>query len=192
MNFLLLFTVASMTATTSLVFNEVKATKVEQSRLWCRRFAYCDTALFAKMASMPEYGNFPNLPTLNEDDLVKDQAKFTRRSFPRNDSSVTMDSPPWWRVYVDGYGGQKSLGDESYEGVVGSYLFVCCSTGSTDVRLYASHEQFPVALHQFLRRVGADHYKVHVLYGDTFSVNISEDIEDVCAVFGCVFVSTSI
>jgi len=33
MNFLQLFTVASMKATTSLVFNEVKATKVEQSRL---------------------------------------------------------------------------------------------------------------------------------------------------------------
>ena len=97
-----------------------------------------------------------------------------------------MDSPPWWRVYVDGYGGQRSLGGESYEGTVGLYLFVCCSTGSTDARLYASHEQFPVALHQFLRRVGAEHYKVHVLYGDTFSVNISEDIEDVCAVFGCV------
>ena len=92
-----------------------------------------------------------------------------------------MDCPPWWRVYIDGYGGQNSLGGESYEGAVGSYLFVCCSTGSTDARLYASHEQFPVALHQFLRRVESEHFKVQMIYVDTFSVNISVDVEEVCA-----------
>jgi len=189
--FLFLTTLALSFGTTSLVFNEVKATKLERARLWCRRFGYCDTAIFALMASMPEYGDFPHLPYLNEDDLVKDQAKFSRKSFPRNDSSTTMDCPPWWRVYIDGYGGQNSLGGESYEGAVGSYLFVCCSTGSADLRLYASHEQFPVALHQFLRRVQAEHFKVHCIYCDTFSVNISEDVEEVCALFECVILPVS-
>ena len=170
---------------TSLVFNEAKATPIQQARLWLRRFAYCDSSLLPKMASMPEYGDFPKLPYLNEDSLVSDQAKFKRKPFKANDPSVTMDCPPWWRVYFDGYGGQGSLGGESYEGAVGSYIFVCCSTGSVDVRLYASHEQFPVALHQFLRRVEAEHFKVHVLYGDTFSANLSEDVEEVCALFKC-------
>ena len=169
----------------ALVFNESKATPEERARLWSRRLAYCDTAKFAKMASMPEYGDFPKLPQLNEDSLIADQSKFKRKSFQPNDPALRMDCPPWWRVYFDGYGGQKSLGGESYEGAVGSYIFVCCATGSLDVRLYASHEQFPVALHQFLRRVEAEHYKVHMLYGDTFSVNLSEDVEEVCALFQC-------
>ena len=132
--------------------------------LWCRRFAYCDTNRFGKMASMPEYGDFPALPRLNEDNVVGDEAKFSRRAFKANDPTVTMDCPPWWRVYIDGYGGQNSLGGESYEGAVGSYLFVCCSTGSTDAGCMPSHEQFPVALHQFLRRVESEHFKVQMIY----------------------------
>ena len=175
----------------SMVFNEARASPEERSRLWCRRFAYCDTNRFGKMASMPEYGDFPSLPRLNEDNVVGDEAKFTRRAFKANDPAVTMDCPPWWRVYVDGYGGQNSLGGESYEGAVGSYLFVCCSTGSTDARLYASHEQFPVALHQFLRRVESEHFKVQVIYVDTFSVNISVDVEEVCALYGATIVPVS-
>jgi hypothetical protein len=170
----------------ALIFNEMKVQPVERSRLWCRRFAYCNTALFGRMAKMPEYGDFPDLPPVNEDNLVGDLAKFTRRPYPRNDPAVTMSCPPWWRCFFDGYGGQGSLGGESYEGAVGGYLFVCCSTGSCDQRFYSSHEQFPIALHQFLVRVEAEHYKVHVLYGDTFSVNLSEDVEEVCALFGCV------
>ena len=49
----------------SMVFNEARASPEERSRLWCRRFSYCDTNRFGKMASMPEYGDFPSLPRLN-------------------------------------------------------------------------------------------------------------------------------
>ena len=189
--FLLLTTTVMAMKATSLVFNEARASPEERSRLWCRRFAYCDTNRFGKMASMPEYGDFPALPALNEDNVVSDEAKFSRRAFKANDPTVTMDCPPWWRVYIDGYGGQNSLGGESYEGAVGSYLFVCCSTGSADTRLYASHEQFAVALHQFLRRVESEHYKVQMIYVDTFSVNISEDVEEVCALYGATIVPVS-
>ena len=92
---------------------------------------------------------------VNEGNVVSDLSKFKKSTHKRNDPEVTMDCPPWWRVYVDGYGGQQSLGGESYDGAVGAYIFVCVSTGSTDVKLYASHEQFPVALAQFLARVEA-------------------------------------
>jgi hypothetical protein len=189
--FLLLTTTVLAMNAVSLVFNEARASPEERSRLWCRRFAYCDTNRFGKMASMPEYGDFPSLPILNEDNVVGDEAKFTRRAFKANDPAITMDCPPWWRVYIDGHGGQSSLGSESYEGAVGSYLFVCCSTGSCDLRLYASHEQFPVALHQFLRRVESEHFKVQMIYVDTFSVNISEDVEEVCALYGATIVPVS-
>ena len=87
-------------------------------------------------------------------------------------------------VYVDGYGGQGSLGGVSFEGATGGYLFVCPATGSEDLRLYASHEQFPVALSQFLRRVEAEHYTCHVMFVDTHSINISEDAEIVAGMYG--------
>ncbi len=83
----------------------------------------------------------------------------------------------------DGYGGLNSLGPDSYEGAIGAYLFVCTSTGSTDLRLYASHTQFPIALHQFLVRVQAEYWTVRTLYVDTHSVNISADVEEVLARF---------
>ena len=140
---------------------------------------------------MPEFGGFPDLPSVNEDNLVGDLAKLTRNGYPPNDPDVTMNCPPWWRVYVDGYGGQDSLGSESLEGAIGAYLFVCCATGSSDVRLYASHEQFPIALHQFLCRVEAGHFRCHVIHADTFSVNLSEDVEEVLALFKTVMVPVS-
>lgn len=173
------------TMVSAMIMNEKKLLPVERTRLWKRRFGNCDTQIFRKMAEMPEYAGFPNLVELNEDDLVMDMAKRNRKPYPKNPPGITMNSPPWWRVWCDGYGGQKSMGCESYEGAVGGYLFVCSSTGSTDQRLYASHEQFPVALHQFLVRVEAEHWKCHVIFVDTFSVNISEDAEEVAALFQC-------
>ncbi len=58
------------------------------------------------------------------------------------------------------------MGALSEEGASGAYLFTCLSTGSTDIRLYASHYQFPIALHQFLVRVQAEFWTCHVIYMD--------------------------
>ena len=165
------------------LLNEAKLKPEERSRLYCRRFAYCDTNIFKIMNQKPEYGNFPKLLTLNEDNVVADLSKFKRKPYKRNDPANTMDSPPFWRVFCDGYGGQQSLGGPSYEGAVGAYLFVCSATGSTDIRLYASHHQFPIALHQFLVRVQAEYWKCRVIFVDTHSVNISAAVEEVLALF---------
>ena len=167
-----------MLTATILIFNEAKATPEERSRLWMRKFGYPSSSVFRYMASMPEFGDFPNLPVVNEDDLIADLAKFNRKSFPKNDPEVSMACPPWWRIECDGYGGQNSLGGESVEGAVGAYIFVCVSTGSTDHRLYASHTQFPIVLHQFLTRVEAEHFTCKVIYMDTHSVNLSAEAED--------------
>jgi hypothetical protein len=75
------------------------------------------------------------------------------------------------------------MGPESYEGAIGAYLFVCTSTGSTDLRFYASHTQFPIALYQFLVHVQAEYWTVRTLYVDTHSVNILADVEEVLALF---------
>ena len=102
-----------------MILNEKKLLPVERSRLWKRRFGNCNTQIFRRMAEMPEYAGFPNLAELNEDDLIMDMAKRNRRPYPKNPPSITMNSPPWWRVWCDGYGCQKSMGGESYEGAVG-------------------------------------------------------------------------
>ena len=193
--FLFFTTVCMAMSATTMIFNEAKVEPEERSRVWVRRLAYTNSQLFWRMHSMPEYGDFPDLPALNEDNVVGDLAKAVRNPYPKNDPAVTMACPPFWRIYLDGYGGGKggkdSMGKESYEGAVGGYLFCCVSTGTIDCRLYASHEQFPVALHQFLCRVEAEHYKCAVIYVDTFSVNLSADAEEVCALFGCVICPVS-
>ena len=63
------------------------------------------------------------------------------------------------------------MGCESYEGAIGSYLFVCSSTGEIHHKLYASHEQFPAAMFQFLVHVESEGNRCHEIYCDTFSVN---------------------
>ena len=75
------------------------------------------------------------------------------------------------------------MGCESYEGAIGSYLFVCSSTGEIHHKLYASHEQFPAALFQFLVHVEGERNRCHEIYCDTFSANISAEVEEVAALF---------
>jgi hypothetical protein len=166
-----------------LLMNESKLTTDERSRLYCRRFGFCDTNIFTVMSKMQEYQGLPELKPLNEDNFVADLSKFKRRAFSRNDPVNTMNAPPFFKVMVDGYGGQQSLGGPSLEGAVGGYLFVCVATGSTDIRFYASHTQFPVALHQFLVRVQAEFWHCRVIYADTHSVNLSSAVEEVLALF---------
>ena len=108
------------------LLNEAKLTVEERSRLYCRRFAYCDTNMFKTMHGKEEFGNFPKLVTLNEDNLIADLAKFRRKPYHRNDPANTMNSPPFWRVFVDGYGGQASLGGPSIEGAIGASLCLFC------------------------------------------------------------------
>jgi hypothetical protein len=166
-----------------MLMNESKLTEDDLSRLYCRCFGYVDTKVFKTMASMSEHGNFPKLKVLNEDNIVADLAKWKRGPYKRNNPDKKLDSPPWWHVDCDGYGGGNSMGEVSEEGAIGSYLFTCRSTGSTDIRLYASHYQFPVALHQFLVRVQAEFWTCRVIFVDTHSVNLSKDVEEVLALF---------
>ena len=167
----------------SMLMNESKLSEDERARLYCRRLGYIDTRIFTTMASKSEFGNFPKLKVLNEDNIGSDLAKHKRGAYKRNDPDEKLINPPWWSVQADGYGGQNSMGALSEEGASGAYLFTCLSTGSTDIRLYASHHQFPIALHQFLVRVQAEFWTCRVIFMDTHSVNLSKDVEEVLALF---------
>ena len=83
------------------------------------------------------------------------------------------------------------MGGTSYEGAIGGYLFVCPATGADDIRFYSSHDQYPVAMYQFLTRVEAEHYKCKVMFVDTHSINISEKAEYVAALFKCQIMPVS-
>ena len=131
----------------------------------------------------PDFGELPSFCNLNEDNPVKDAAKFRKLSHGRTDPELSMGRLPWFRTFVDGYGGGKSMGVESYEGAIGGYLFVCSSTGDLHHKLYASHEQFPAAVFQFLVHVEGEGNRCHELYCDTFAVNISAELEEICALF---------
>jgi hypothetical protein len=62
-------------------------------------------------------------------------------------------------------------------------LFVCPSTGTIKVKLYATSEQFPVILYQVLQEVESEGYACREIYVDTFKVNFSAAAEEVAAMF---------
>jgi hypothetical protein len=107
-----------------LAFHIAKLTDIERSRLMCRRLGYCNSALLPRMCGDDNFGTLPNMVSLNEDNAILDEAKFKKQAHLRNDPELSQGKPPWWRVYVDGGGGGQSMGCESYEEAIGSYLFV--------------------------------------------------------------------
>ncbi len=93
-----------------MLMNEKKLSDDERARLYCRRLGYVDTRIFATMASKSEFGNFPKLKVLNEDNIGSDLAKHKRGAYKRNDPEEKLVNPPWWCVKADGYGGKNSMG----------------------------------------------------------------------------------
>jgi hypothetical protein len=174
-----------------MAFNIAKLSEEERSRLYVRRFGYCNSHLLTRMARDSDFEKMPKLCALNEDNPVKDAAKFRKLSHGRTDPELSMGRLPWFRTFVDGYGGGKSMGVESYEGAIGGYLFVCSSTGDLHHKLYASHEQFPAAMFQFLVHVEGEGNRCHELYCDTFAINLSAELEEICALFHVKLVPAS-
>jgi hypothetical protein len=166
-----------------MAFNIAKLTEEERSRLYVRRYGYCNSHLLTRMTRDPDFGKLPKLCALNEDNPIKDAAKFRKLSHGRTDPELSMGQLPWRRTFVDGYGDGKSMGSESYEGAIGGYLFVCSSTGDLHHKLYPTHEQFPAALFQYLIHVECEGNRCHELYCDTFAVNLSAEVEEICALF---------
>jgi hypothetical protein len=179
------------TQTSVMVFNIAKCSAEERSRLFVRRLGYCDSNLLVRMNKDPDFGELPSFCSLNEDNPVKDAAKYRKLTHERTDPSLSQRFSCWGRTYVDGYGGGKSMGEVSYELAIGGYLFKCPSTGETHHKLYASHEQFPSAVLQFLTHVEGEGNQCHELYVDTFSVNISAELEEVVGLFQCKIVPIS-
>ena len=72
----------------------------------------------------------------NENCPVCTEGKRKTSSFKRNEEyreMVTKNFEPYWRMYADGYGGQRSMGEESYQGAVGGFVFACPASGTIKV-----------------------------------------------------------
>ena len=170
---------------TTLLMNEARLSPEAFARLWHWRLGHPGPDVLLKM-------NEGVTHKLNEDCYCCDQSKFKIGSFPKNDPLLTQSLPPWWRSYCDAYGSGKkgtivgsSLGGESYEGAVGGFVFICPSTGTLRRKLYATMEQFPAILYQFLQDVERQHFVCRELYVDTPSINLSGKAEEVVSLFSC-------
>jgi hypothetical protein len=154
---------------TSLLMNEAYLTKEEAERLHHWRMGH----------------RSQGKAKLNEDCPICVEAKKKVGTFKRNYEFVGHTKgpvQPYWRLYCDGYGGQSSMGDVSYQGGIGGFVFAC-PTGSIKTKLYGSTEQFPSCLFQVLQEIETEGYVTREIYVDTHSVNLSKAAEEVAAMF---------
>ena len=154
----------------SFIMNEANLSTVEKARLahWRQAHRQCGEGI------------------IHENCPICEEGKRKTKGYKRNveyRELVTQEFPPFHRLYADGYGGQRSLGEESYQGAKGGFVFVCPSTGTIKVKLYATSEQFPAILYQVLQEIEAEGYACREIYVDTFKVNFSAAAEEVAAMF---------
>jgi hypothetical protein len=83
------------------------------------------------------------------------------------------------------------MGEESYQGASGGFIFVCPVSGKIKVKLYATSKQFPAILYQVLQEIESEGFVTREIYVDTFSVNLSKAAEQVAAMFKCRIVPVS-
>jgi hypothetical protein len=110
----------------TLLINEGRLTKIELSRLDHWRMAHRTSSgdRFTERCQCCE--------------MAKHKSQY-KKNANYNGTSLSTGKP-YWRLYVDGYGGQNSMGDPSYQGAIGGYVFVCPVSGQIKVKLYGSTE----------------------------------------------------
>jgi hypothetical protein len=161
---------------TVLIMNEGKLKREHYERLLHWRLGHTNSKVLQAMDLIEQ-------PHLNEDCFCCNKAKFQRAPFPKNEGSFVAVAEPYFRLYVDGFGGQKSLGSHSLEGAKGGIICVCPVSGSLIVKLYAHLKEFPAILYQILQDVERQGYICREIMVDTFVVNLSEAAEEVAAMF---------
>ncbi len=114
------------------------------------------------------------------------EASKHKSTFKRNtcfQGTTVSTNVPYWRLYCDSYGGQRSMGVESYEGGIGGFVFACPVSGTIKAKLYATLEQYPAVLYQVLQEIESEGYVTREIYCDTAAVNLSQAVEEVAEMF---------
>jgi len=161
---------------TVLILNEGKLKKDKYERLLHWRLGHTNSKALQSMDLIEK-------SHLNENCFCCNEAKFKRAPFPKNEGAFVAVAEPYWRLYIDGFGGQKSLGCESLDGAKGGIICVCPVSGSMILKLYASLKQFPAILYQVLQDVERQGFVCREIMVDTFVVNLSAAAEEVAALF---------
>jgi hypothetical protein len=154
---------------TTMIMNEAYLSDIEAARLKHWRLAH----------------RVEKNDHLNENCPVCAEGKKKTGTFKRNYEfmgSTRGEAEPYFRLYCDGYGGQNSMGDLSYQGGIGGFVFAC-PRGSVKIKLYGSTEQFPSILFQVLQEIESEGYVTREVYVDTHSVNLSKAAEEVAAMY---------
>ncbi len=154
---------------TVLIINEAKLSQEERNRVdhWRHAHRSSDGSRYKERCHTCEQS--------------KHKSIYKRNEFFHGTSTST--NIPYWRLYADAYGGQRSMGCESYQGGIGGFVFVCPVSGRIRAKLYSSQDQFPAVLYQVLQEVESEGYVCRELYCDTSSVNISAAAEEVAGMF---------
>ena len=163
-----------------LAFNEAKLTVEQRSRLWHYRLIHKSPTVPVNMYKKDLADGIECTHTLNEPCAICDGSKFRTKPFPRNDLAIKQKLEVWEKAIFDGYGGQGSMGCESYDGAVGGYIFVDARSNAWKKYLYSSEGQLPAILKRFITWLELNHRKLRILVCDPKSVNISEAIEEIC------------
>jgi hypothetical protein len=114
------------------------------------------------------------------------EASKHKSTFKRNtcfQGTTVSTNVPYWRLYCDAYGGQRSMGVESYEGGIGGFVFACPISGTIKAKLYATLEQYPAVLYQVLQEIESEGYVTREIYCDTAAVNLSQAVKEVVEMF---------
>ena len=171
----------------ALILNESKLSAEQRARLWHWRLGHCNPQTTVNMSKQGLVSGLDVRHVLNEDCTECDQAKFKKGTFKRAEAPETRKHyPPYYKLYGDGFGGQKSFGTKSLDGGKGAFIFVCAGTGAISVKLYSSKSQFAVLLKRQLIEIEAMDFFTRILVLDGTGENISKDVRDVCDSFHVV------
>ena len=190
------------------VLNAARLSKEERAMLWHNRLAHVSPEVPIELSKKDING----VPTaygvevshrLNCDCVVCDKAKFKIAPIVRVAKELRSRAPPFSVIYVDGFGGQHSMGKkgtgETYDtfgksigNAVGGYVFVCSATGAVTPMLYSRKSQFPQLLRRFILGVLTMHWKVQIIRATDSEIVSNDEVEQICAEFDILVQPTSV
>ena len=170
-----------------LVVNEAALTPEQRARLWHWRLGHPSPQVPIAMTKRDKNSGMNVTHVLNEDCVVCEKAKFRKKPHFRQALAMRNLLPPYWRTYLDMFGGQKQYGCPSVGGAIGGLVFVCSGMGAVDCKLYSTKDQFPRLYRLYLDEVRAKDFHVRIVVCDTDIVLISKEVEEINAEYGIIW-----
>jgi len=127
-----------------MVMNMRKLTPEQRARLMHWGFDHCAPERPVNMTLKGLVQGVDVRHTLVEDRVVCDKAEFRRESFYCIPSEGKKEYPPYWCVYVDAMGGQRSMRVKSIGGAIGNVIFTDACSGDIECCCIARKLNFQI------------------------------------------------